>query len=82
MGVAAAAGSFGQFLMVPVETWLISSLGWQNALFVLACAALAIVPLAWGLREPAFAQDGQQAGTRRAWAGAARGLSPTRASAC
>ena len=53
MGVAAAAGSFGQFLMVPVETWLIGSFGWQNALFVLACLALAIVPLAWGLKEPA-----------------------------
>ena len=52
MGMAAAAGSFGQFLMLPVETWLISSLGWQNALFVLGCAALAIAPLALGLREP------------------------------
>ncbi|NML14220.1 MFS transporter [Azohydromonas caseinilytica] len=52
MGVAAAAGSFGQFLMVPVENGLIGALGWQNALFVLGCAALAIVPLAFGLREP------------------------------
>ncbi len=52
MGVAAAAGSFGQFLMVPVENWLIASSGWQNALFILACAALIIVPLAFGLREP------------------------------
>ncbi|HSI57936.1 MAG TPA: MFS transporter [Ideonella sp.] len=52
MGIAAAAGSFGQFLMVPVENWLIGHWGWQNALFVLGCAALAIVPLAWGLREP------------------------------
>lgn len=52
MGVAAAAGSFGQFLMVPVESWLIAQWGWQNALFVLACAALAIAPLAFGLREP------------------------------
>ncbi len=55
MGVAAAAGSFGQFLMVPVENWLIAGTGWQNALFVLALAALLIAPLAWGLREPAQA---------------------------
>jgi predicted MFS family arabinose efflux permease len=55
MGVAAAAGSFGQFLMVPVENGLIGHLGWQNALFVLGCAALAIVPLAFGLKEPALA---------------------------
>ncbi len=55
MGVAAAAGSFGQFLMVPVENGLIGGWGWQNALFVLACLALVIIPLAWGLREPAKA---------------------------
>ena len=55
MGVAAAAGSFGQFLMVPTEGFLISSLGWQQALVILGFAALLIVPLAWGLREPHFA---------------------------
>jgi predicted MFS family arabinose efflux permease len=52
MGVAAAAGSFGQFLMVPVENWLMASFGWQQALFLLGCATLAIVPLALGLKEP------------------------------
>ncbi|MBY0464576.1 MAG: MFS transporter [Burkholderiales bacterium] len=58
MGVAAAAGSFGQFLMVPVEGWLIGTLGWQTALVVLASAALVIMPLALGLREPTTAQAG------------------------
>jgi len=53
MGVAAAAGSFGQFMMVPVESGLIGSLGWQMALFALGAAALAIIPLSLGLREPA-----------------------------
>jgi predicted MFS family arabinose efflux permease len=52
MGVTAAAGSFGQFLMVPLESQLIGHLGWQNALFVLACMAAIIVPLAFGLKEP------------------------------
>jgi len=52
MGVAAAAGSFGQFAMVPVESFLIGYSGWQNALFILACAALLIIPLAFGLKEP------------------------------
>ena len=61
MGVTAAAGSFGQFLMVPVENGLINGtgflglrsdgVGWQNALFVLAAMALLILPLAAGLRE-------------------------------
>ncbi len=55
MGVAAAAGSFGQFLMVPVENWLIGGVGWQSALFLLGALALAIVPLAFGLKEPAKA---------------------------
>ena len=55
MGVAAAAGSFGQFLMVPTEGFLISQFGWQEALVILGVAALTIIPLAWGLREPGFA---------------------------
>lgn len=63
MGVTAAAGSFGQFLMVPLEGHLISSLGWQEALGVLGMAALLIAPLAWGLREPHLAGD--QASTPR-----------------
>ncbi len=55
MGVAAAAGSFGQFLMVPAEGFLISNFGWQTALVILGAAALLIVPLSFGLREPGFA---------------------------
>ena len=55
MGVAAAAGSFGQFLMVPTEGFLISRLGWQAALLVLGGAVLLIVPMALGLRETGFA---------------------------
>ena len=54
MGITAAAGSFGQFLMVPVEGWLILNLGWQQALLALALMVLLIVPLAFGLREPGF----------------------------
>lgn len=54
MGMAAAAGSFGQFLMVPVEGFLIASFGWKEALLILGAAALLIAPLAWGLREPGF----------------------------
>ena len=56
MGVAAAAGSFGQFLMVPTEGFLISTLGWQDALVALGGAALLIIPVALGLREAGFAK--------------------------
>jgi MFS family permease len=61
MGVAAAAGSFGQFLMVPTEGWLISRFGWQEALFMLAAACLIIIPLARGLREHKGAPPAGQA---------------------
>jgi predicted MFS family arabinose efflux permease len=54
MGVAAAAGSFGQFLMMPLEGQLILHLGWKTALLALSAMVLLIVPLAWGLREPGF----------------------------
>ena len=57
MGIAAAAGSFGQFLMVPVEGLLIERLGWQEALTALGLAVLVVVPLARWLREPGFAGD-------------------------
>ena len=58
MGVAAAAGSFGQFLMVPVEGFLISGIGWQQALLALSLVVLLIAPLAIGLREPGFGSGG------------------------
>jgi len=58
MGAVAAAGSFGQFLMVPLEERLIAWLGWAGALLMLAAVVLLIVPLAWGLRERAFAAGG------------------------
>jgi predicted MFS family arabinose efflux permease len=54
MGVAAAAGSFGQFLMVPTEGFLISSFGWQQALVILGFATLLMIPLSFGLHESAF----------------------------
>lgn len=51
MGITAAAGSFGQFLMVPLASQLIHSLQWSPALLTLAASALLIAPLAFGLRE-------------------------------
>lgn len=58
MGVAAAAGSFGQFLMVPTEGFLITHFGWQQALMLLGLASMLMIPLAWGLREGAFTGGG------------------------
>ncbi|SFV06352.1 MFS transporter [Pseudoduganella namucuonensis] len=60
-GISGAASSFGQFLMMPLEQFLITSLGWQNAFYLLAGAIiLAMVPMSFYLREPEVARgDGQ-----------------------
>ena len=51
MGVVGAAGSFGQFAMVPIEAWLISHWGWQETLLLMAASCLLMLPLARGLNE-------------------------------
>lgn len=51
MGIAAAAGSFGQFLMIPAEQGLLSHFGAQNALLLLGLMASLMMPTAWMLRE-------------------------------
>jgi len=51
MGITAAAGSFGQFLMIPTEQSLLSHFGTQNALLLLALMASLMIPTAFMLRE-------------------------------
>jgi MFS family permease len=50
MGVGTAAGSAGQFLLVPLSQLLIDARGWQAAYTLLAGAAALIVPAAYFLR--------------------------------
>ena len=42
LGISAAAGSFGQFAMLPVTQWLLAHVGWYGALLAMggdrACA--------------------------------------------
>jgi MFS family permease len=52
MGITAAAGSFGQFLMIPVEQGLLSQWGASDALLMLALMASLMIPIAFILREP------------------------------
>ncbi len=47
-----AGGSFGQFVVAPAAQMLITLVGWMGALWALAVAALATIPIAWPLREP------------------------------
>jgi MFS family permease len=48
-GIAAAAGSFGQFLMIPAGQWFITHSGWSQALLWTAAVAFAIAPLGLAL---------------------------------
>lgn len=54
MGIASAAGSFGQFIMLPSTLLLLQNFGWSAALVVSAILIAMIVPLAWMLKAPAF----------------------------
>ncbi len=56
LGIAGAAGSFGQFAMLPYGQWLINQVGWHQALVVLAITVLVIIPLSSGLVEDKKAQ--------------------------
>ncbi|HEX4883835.1 MAG TPA: MFS transporter [Casimicrobiaceae bacterium] len=67
LGISAAAGSFGQFAMLPATQLLLSTLGWYGALVALGVVGLAMVPLAAALVEKrtthvhAFQQSARQA---------------------
>ena len=61
MGIASAAGSFGQFVMLPGTLGLIQWLGWSAALLVLGLLVALIVPLVSMLRDrPLPRLDGEQ----------------------
>jgi predicted MFS family arabinose efflux permease len=62
-GFINAGGSLGQFLLAPASQLLIATVGWVAAMYALAAAALATVPLSWRLvraahTEPAAALAG------------------------
>jgi len=67
LGISAAAGSFGQFAMLPFTQWLLSHVGWYGALLALAAVGLLMAPLAAALVERreahahAFQQSARQA---------------------
>src|SRR5205809_1240438 len=50
-GISAAAGSFGQFAVLPFTQWLLSHIGWYGALLALAAVALVMAPFAAALVE-------------------------------
>ncbi|MET0346254.1 MAG: MFS transporter [Casimicrobiaceae bacterium] len=67
LGISAAAGSFGQFAMLPFTQGLLTYVGWFGALLALAAMGLLMAPLAAALVERghtqvhAFQQSARQA---------------------
>jgi MFS family permease len=51
LGISAAAGSFGQFALLPLTQWLLSHVGWYGALLALAGVGLLMAPLSVALVE-------------------------------
>lgn len=60
MGIASAAGSFGQFIMLPSTLLLLQNIGWSAALMVSAILAALIIPLAWMLKAPMYSAPSAQ----------------------
>lgn len=54
-GVINAGGSFGQFVFAPLLQKLIQSIGWMGAMWAMALAALAALPLVGRLTAPGAA---------------------------
>lgn len=69
LGIVTAAGSFGQFALLPVSQWLITLLDWKMALVGLAALAALIVPFSAPLRGRPAVVTGQSVGAalREAW---------------
>lgn len=51
MGIATAAGSFGQFAMLPASTNLLIAFDWHITLILLSALSAMMIPLAFGLKE-------------------------------
>lgn len=60
MGISAAAGSFGQFAMLPGTLGLISWLGWSAALLALGLMVALIVPLAALMKDKPLPRQGHE----------------------
>lgn len=60
MGIASAAGSFGQFIMLPTTLLLLQNFGWKSALLISAILVALLVPLAWTLKAPMYVDPNAQ----------------------
>ncbi|HEY6863655.1 MAG TPA: MFS transporter [Burkholderiales bacterium] len=54
LGLGSSAGSFGQFVMLPLALFLISALGWHWAMLALALTAATMIPAALGVPDQGY----------------------------
>src|SRR5690606_29893795 len=64
MGIVSAAGSFGQFAMLPGTLGLLEWLGWSAALLVMSVIATLMLPLGAWLRDRPESSSGSEASLR------------------
>src|SRR5262249_29777241 len=55
LGVCSAAGSFGQFALLPLALVLISGLGWYAALIALSIGVAVVMPASFGVTDKGYA---------------------------
>ncbi len=65
VGIVNAGASFGQFIMAPIAAALIISVGWGNAMQVLAMFVLLALPAAYLLRGQPHAASAPSASTQK-----------------
>lgn len=66
MGIASAAGSFGQFIMLPATLILLKEWGWSSALVITAILIALIIPLALLLKAPIYVAPNSNPQTNQA----------------
>lgn len=66
LGIAGAAGSLGQFVMLPYGQALITHMGWHQALLILAVTVMLIVPLCRFVTDTPREETGPRQSAREA----------------
>ncbi len=54
LGISSAAGSFGQFALLPLALFLISGVGWYSALLALSLAVALAMPASFGVDDKGY----------------------------
>jgi len=62
LGISSAAGSFGQFALLPLALFLISGVGWYPALIALSLAVALMMPASFGVADRGYSGSGHIGG--------------------